>query len=142
VPALLTEALRCGVGRAHCDEVPEFLERVGSQSLSTALNGIMYVREAGTAVNIALGQDAGPRGYEGTAGTRVFEVLANLGTQINQHELDEGLAKAAFAASGILFKYPAAQAQRMVDGFVALEEGRTRNPLALLVGPPKKAAGQ
>ncbi len=142
IPALFTEALRCGVNRAHCDEVPQFLGRVGGQMVSTALNGMIYVREATTAVNIVLDQETGPRGYTGTAGTRVFEVMTQLAQQIHQGELDAGLAKAAFQATGMLFRYPAAQVQRSIDGFIALEEGRTSNPLAVVFGPPPKKAAR
>jgi hypothetical protein len=140
LPAFFTELLRCGVGRARCDEVPQFLERVGGQSLSTALNGILYLREAASSVNLLLGQEAGPRGYAGPAGTRVFEVVSQLVQQIHQGHIDKGLERAAFAVSGFLFRYPAAQVQRSVDGWIALHEGKTHNPAAVLMGPPTKAA--
>lgn len=138
IPALFTETLRCGVGRARCDEVPQFLGRVGGQSLSTALNGVLFLREGVAEVNLLLGQETGARGYAGPAGTRVFEVMNQLATQAAQGHWDKGLERAAFAASGILFRYPAAQVQRSVDGWIALEEGRTHNPAALLMGPPPK----
>jgi hypothetical protein len=136
MPALFTELLRCGVGRARCDEVPQFLGRVGGQSLSTALNGILYVREVVADVNLLLGQDVGPRGYAGPAGTRVFEVISSLVEQVHQGKIDKGLERAAFAVSGLVFKYPAAQVQRSIDGWMALHEGRTHNPAALVMGPP------
>lgn len=139
IPAFFTEMLRCGVGRARCNEVPQFLSRVGGQSLTTALNGILYLREAVAGANLLLGQDVGARGYAGPAGTRVFEVATQLMTQVHQGKIDKGLERAAFAASGLLFRYPAAQLQRSIDGWIALEEGKTHNPAALLFGPPAKA---
>jgi hypothetical protein len=132
IPGIFTELLRCGVGRSHCDQVPQFIERVGAQSVSTALNGILYVRELVADVNLLLGQEVGPRGYAGPAGTRIFEVISQLALQVHQGHIDKGLERAAFAASGLLFRYPAAQVQRTVDGWIALHEGKTHNPAALL----------
>jgi hypothetical protein len=139
LPALFTEALRCGLGRAHCDEVPQFLERVGASSVSTALNGMLYVREGVGIANELMGQESGPRGYAGPAGTRVFQTLTKLGHEIEQGQIDEGLEDALLETSGLFLKYPAMQVQRTIDGFVALEEGRTMNPGVLLVGAPKEA---
>lgn len=140
VPALLTETLRCGVGRANCDDPETFLLKVAGQSLTTGLNGIVWAREAAGAVPILFDWDAGPRGYEGPASSRPFQTLYTLGMQLRQGKIDEGLEKAAFQTAGIIWGFPAAQVQRSVDGFVALEEGRTSNPLALLFGPPPKTA--
>ncbi len=47
-------------------------------------------------------------------------------------------ARAANETAGILLHYPAGQAKRTVEGFVALQDGRTDNPGALLFGPPKE----
>jgi hypothetical protein len=50
--------------------------------------------------------------------------------------VDTGLEEALLETSGLFLKYPAMQVQRTVDGWVALEEGRTMNPGVLLVGAP------
>jgi hypothetical protein len=140
MPAVLVEAMRCGVGRSeNCDDPQAFLAKTAGQALTTALNGIIYVRELAGAANLVLGLEDNARGYGGPASARPFQVATSLAQQIHQGVIDEGLKEAIFAASGILFSYPAAQVQRSVDGWLALEEGRTDNPAALLFGaPPKK----
>jgi hypothetical protein len=138
MPALLTEILRCGVGRATCDDPLTFIEKVGGEILGTALNGVIYVREAASSVKVALNLDPGVRGYEGPAASRPFQILAQLAQQVRQHEVDGALEKAAFAAAGVIWRFPAAQVQRSVDGWIALQEDRTDNPLAVVFGPPPK----
>ena len=76
-------------------------------------------------------------GYSGPAGTRFFADFGKLAKQIEQGEVDEGLFKALNKTSGILFHYPANQIQKTIDGFVALQEGKTKSPTALLTGPPR-----
>jgi hypothetical protein len=134
LPALGTVALSRAFGKSGGDEDdPEaFLKDVGQEILSGALNTMVLVRELGGLV-----QD-GTRGYAGPAGARTIELFYNLGKQIKQGEVDEALAKALNQAAGVLFRYPAGQLQRTVDGWVALESGRTKNPAALLFGAPKK----
>lgn len=136
VPALMTEILRCGVGRAKCDHPATFIGRVAGQSVTTALNGIVFVRELVSAANVAIGTDVGTHGYEGTASTRPMQVAINLAVQLHQGRWDDGAERAGFAAAGMLFNFPALQAERSIDGWVALSEHKTRNPLALLFGPP------
>lgn len=115
------------------DGVAGFLADVGRETVSTALNTIVLVREFGGLV----GEET--RGYAGPAGTRLLQLAYRLATQIKQGELDEALWRAANATAGTLFGFPAAQVQRTIDGWIALEEGRTKNPAALLVGPPRGA---
>lgn len=138
MPAIATEALRCATGKGTCTEWPAFATSVGGQMLGDTMNMMVGVRELGNAAKLAAGLDPGSRGYEGLAGLRPIPLLYKLAQQVSQREADAGLAKAANAAAGILFRYPAAQVQRTVDGWTALEDGRTTNPLALLFGAPPK----
>lgn len=39
--------------------------------------------------------------------------------------------------AGTMLHYPAGQVRRTIEGMVAIMEGRTENPTALIVGPPK-----
>ena len=45
--------------------------------------------------------------------------------------------KALNDTAGIVLHYPANQTRRTLEGMIALMEGTTKNPVALLVGPPK-----
>lgn len=133
MPAMATVALR-GLVRGGGDDDDDwtgYLEDVGRESVSSALNTMMWVRELSQIAS------EGTRGYAGPAGARAVQLIYQLGGQAKQGQLDEALLRAALATGGILFRFPAAQAQRTIDGWVALEEGRTENPLALLFGPPR-----
>jgi len=134
LPALGTIALSRLVGKSggDDDDLEAFLADVGRELLSGALNTMVLVRELGGLV-----QD-GTRGYAGPAGARTIELFYNIGKQVKQGEVDEALVKALNQGAGVLFRYPAGQVQRTVDGWIALEEGRTKNPAALLFGAPPK----
>jgi hypothetical protein len=115
------------------DDWTAWLLDVGQEMAAVALNGVVLFRELG-----GLARD-GVHGYAGPAGTRLVELTYDLGKQVEQGELDDALWKAATKTGGALFRIPAMQIQRSVDGWVALSEGRTRNPMALLVGPNRAA---
>lgn len=140
MPAVATVALAAAAGRSGGkDDDPEWwLTHIAGETLSGALNGLVLIREATAAAQIAMHLDPGVRGYEGPAGTRIFQLLTDLAVQVNQGQPDEALAKAVNNVAGILFRYPALQVQRTVDGWTALEDGRTSNPFALVVGAPRK----
>lgn len=53
-------------------------------------------------------------------------------------EVDESFLRAANKAGGVLLGYPAGQIDKTLRGIEALAEGRTHNPMALVVGPPPK----
>jgi hypothetical protein len=129
-PAAATIALRSLFG--NDDEDEGFFEAVGYEVLATALNTMVLARE----FSGLLGD--GVRGYAGPAGARFIQTIYSLAGQIKQGDADEAALKAANQALGVIFRYPALQVQRTTDGAVALWEGRTRNPFALLVGGPKE----
>jgi hypothetical protein len=132
MPAAGTVILANLTGRGDDDDLGDLFLSIAQESLATALNTMIFVRELGGLVKDDV------RGYAGPAGARILEGLYRLGGQIRQGEADEALAKAANQVAGVIFRYPATQAQKTVDGWVALEEGRTKNPLALLFGAPKE----
>lgn len=131
-PAMATVALANAFGRRDDDDAGEWVSAIGGEMLSTALNTMVYVRELS-----GLASD-GVRGYAGPAGTRTFVTLFRAGQQLKQGEVDEALVKALNQAAGTLFRYPAAQVERTVDGYLALRDGTTHNPAALLFGPPRE----
>lgn len=137
LPAVGTVTLSRLLGKSgggDKDDLEKWLHDVGRETLSSAMNTMVLVRELGGLVQ------EGTRGYAGPAGTRMIELAYNLGKQVKQGEADEALFKAINSAAGVIFRYPAGQVARTVDGWVALQEGRTANPAALLVGAPKRAA--
>jgi ribosomal protein S18 acetylase RimI-like enzyme len=132
-PALATVTLGHLFGKTSAQDTAEdWLKEIGKESLSTALNTMVLVRELGGLVQSTT------RGYAGPAGARTIQLFYDLGREVSQGKADEGLEKALNAVAGVLFRYPAAQVQRTIDGYTALEEGRTTNPGVLLTGPPPK----
>jgi diguanylate cyclase (GGDEF)-like protein len=143
MPALgivaMRQALFGGRGGDDDESWATWIEAAGAEMLSSSLNGIIFVRELSGAAQLALGLDTtGGRGYGGPAGMRAMKLTYDLATQIHQGEADAAAGKAALGMTGFLLKFPSTQIQKTVDGWVALEEGRTSNPVALVVGPPPK----
>jgi hypothetical protein len=117
------------------DDPNDLQKRLASEELSYLLGLMVGLREAGGAV-------MGATGYQGPAGTRFFSELGRLSTQA-QHAVRSGDASANLLkdinnVAGILLHYPAAQLNRTVGGAAAMLEGRTHNPMSLLLGPPPK----
>jgi len=115
------------------EEVAVFLEDMARETASSALNTMVLVRELSPFVKGQTWQ-----GYQGPAGLRIGKEVFSLGNQLLQGEVDEGLWKSLNAVGGILFRYPSNQMQRTIDGWVALQDGTTERPTALLFGPPRK----
>lgn len=109
-----------------------FLKEVGGEALSTALNGIPIVREAAGLFR------EGNRGYSGPASTRMFENVYNLKHQIEQGELDSALLNAALSTAGSLTGIPVQTLKKNAQGLIALIEGETKNPGAVVVGTRKQ----
>lgn len=130
VPALLgfaiKEALR---GSDSGDDEDKLVGKLIREQLNYLLGTIVGLRELGAAVQ-------GFAGYQGPAGTRFFSEIAKFSKQVEQGEVDQALLKSLNNTTGILLHYPAGQVNRMVEGYLAYTEGRTDNPMALLVGPP------
>jgi len=139
MPALFTIALKHASGRGGADDDPlNWFQQVAGEMASSALSGLVYMREAAGAAQIALGLDTTARGYSGPAVFRPVQVAYDVATQVKQGEADKGLWHAVNQGAGYLFAYPATQVQKTVDGAIALYEGRTANPAALIFGPPPK----
>jgi hypothetical protein len=128
IPATLGLFLRIGL---RGDEPDDFWEEVIRENLGYAVGTMVGLREIGGVVQ-------GFQGYEGPAGTRFFSEFGRLIKQIEQGEADEALWRALNKVAGILFHYPAVQVDRTVRGSIALADGDTDRPTAVLTGPPIK----
>ena len=80
----------------------------------------------------------GGRSYSGPTGTRSIADAYKLGAQAWQGELDAGFRRALINTAGSWYGLPAAQINRSWDGFEALDDGKTDNPLALIFGYKEK----
>ncbi len=129
VPTVLAFTLKEALKGGDDDE-EELLKKLAKEQLSYLLGTMVGLREIGAAVT-------GFSGYQGPAGTRFFSEVGKLAKQVQQGEVDMALIKAMNNTAGILFHYPAGAVNRAVEGFIALQEGKTDNPLVILTGPPK-----
>lgn len=132
MPAVMTVGLAHAVGKAKDSE--DMLEGIAKEMLSEALGTMVGFRELQGMVH-------GASDYAGSAGTQFINLVYRLGAQIEQGKLDEGLIKALNAVGGTLLRYPTLQAERIVDGLAALDEGRSKNPAVIIFGAPPKKKG-
>lgn len=130
VPAVVGFAMKEAL-KGGGDDDDKLIEKLIREQLNYLLGTMVGLRELGASIN-------GFYGYEGPAGTRFFSEVAKLGKQVEQGEVDAPLLKRLNNAAGILFHYPAGQVNRTVEGFNAMYEGKTSNPMALLLGAPKE----
>ena len=80
----------------------------------------------------------GGRSYSGPTGTRSIADAYKLGAQAWQGELDAGFRRALINTAGSWYGLPSAQINRSWDGFEALDDDKTDNPLALIFGYKEK----
>jgi len=95
------------------------------------------LREITGAVQYATGTRQFDMAYGGPAGLRFFQELDKLGKQIGQGELDRALSRSVVNVGGVLLHLPSGQINRTVDGVLAISEGKTDNPAAILFGVEK-----
>jgi len=72
--------------------------------------------------------------YRGPAGLRIIPDTMKLGQQIHQGEFDDGFRKALINSAGDFLGLPSAQINRAITGAQAINEGKTANPAALVMG--------
>jgi hypothetical protein len=130
LPALLTTIVSAGL-RGDAEDPEKLAKKIAADQLNYLMGQMIGVREIGSAM-------AGYQGYQGPAGTRFFSEFGKLGKQASQGEVDEALIRSLNQVGGILFQYPATQVDKTFRGIDALRRGKTKNPAAVLFGPPPK----
>lgn len=136
IPALLTTLLKATL-MGDWDDEEKLVKKIIGDQISFAMGTVVGLREAAAGVQAATGTGEG-FGYTGPASVRFFADIFNLGKQINQGEADEAFWKALDNTGGVLFHYPAGQINRTASGIAALMDGRTENPMAIVMGAPRK----
>lgn len=135
IPAALNTLIKAAL---HGDDDPDKLLRTMIADQMNYLFGTMVLlRESGAAVQAASGLNSGGD-YTGPAAVRFFAELAKLAKQVQQGEPDEAFWKSLNSTAGILFHYPAGQLNSTISGLLAILDGKTENPGALLTGAPSK----
>ena len=140
VPSVLASLLKDALmpSGAGDDDWETIARKLASEQISYLMGLMVGLREATGAVQYITGTKMFDTAYGGPAGLRFFQELDKLGKQIGQGELDRALARSLVNVGGIALHLPSAQINRTVDGVIALSEGKTENPLAVLFGYQKQ----
>jgi hypothetical protein len=112
----------------------DLAEKLIADQMSYLMGMFVGLREfTGVAQTIA-GVQQYNVGYSGPAGLRFIGDTAKLGQQISQGDVDRPLLRAVVNVASVGFHLPGAQINRTIDGIIAINEGDTQNPAALLFG--------
>jgi len=129
VPSVLATTMKAAM---KGDDDPEkLLDAIWREQLNYLFGTMVGLRDMASFIN-AKG------GYSGPAGQRFFSEFAKLGQHIDKGEYGTAFWKAANNVAGIVFHYPSGAVQRLVTGAEAIADGKTANPMAVIVGPPSK----
>jgi hypothetical protein len=138
IPALLGTLLKNLLTDGDWDDEEKLAKKLVNDQIGYLMGMMVGLRDVAGAAQAVTGTSEFNMGYGGPAGARFLGELYKAAQQANQGEADAPLFKALNNIGGILLMYPATQINRTVEGAIALQEGRTKNPLALIAGPPPK----
>ncbi len=133
VPAVLGSLLKQLISSDDEDE-DEMARRLIGEQISYLMGSFVGLREVTGALQYATGTKVIPTTYGGPAGLRLISELEKFGKQVAQGELDAALFRSAAQVVGIAMHWPTGQIAKTVEGAVALIEGQTDNPAALISG--------
>lgn len=134
IPALFGTLIKA----AMTGDDDDLLKKAANDQLSYALSTMVGLRETTGAIQKALGVNQFDLPYGGPAGLRFFQEIDKLGQQAGQGDLDRAFFRSALNVAGIVLHLPSTQINRTIDGLVALADGKTQNPAAIIAGAPKK----
>lgn len=136
LPAVLGTLLKAAVSPDEEDE-EALAKKLVADQISFLLGLMVGVRELTVGTQALAGVEQFGGAYAGPAGVRFFNEFAKFGKQAGQGELDEALFRSGANLFGIVLHLPTGQAVKTVEGTVAILEGDTQDPRALLTGPPR-----
>ena len=136
VPAIIDTLLGTMLTLGDDDDDDETLgQKLVEGQIGYLMGLTVLTREASGAAKALFGVDKGS--YKGPTAFRFFDDLHKAAKQIGQGEMDEAMLTSIINLSGD-FGLPSAQINRTLKGIIALEEGKTDNPLAVAVGYKEK----
>src|SRR5262247_2179094 len=130
MPAAAIYAIRAMLRPGEADDDDAVAWAIAMESLSLLFGTMVGLRELSSSVQ-------GYAGYDGPAGANAFAAMGRLVRQVQQGEVDPALWKALADVGGPILHFPVNQTVRTMQGIMALAEGTTRNPVAVVSGPPK-----
>lgn len=131
MPSTLSTLLYLSLKGDLPEDGEEWAKTLAQANASYLLGNMIGLRELGGAVS-------GFNGYEGPAGARFFSDATKLIKNAQDGEMDEQTWRALNKTAGILFQYPSGQLDRTWRGLNAWLDGETKNPMAVIMGPPQK----
>jgi hypothetical protein len=131
LPALLKDAMTPG---GSGDDWKALMRKLLGEQLSYLMGMMVVSREFAEAGKTVTGTTDHPRDYSGPAGVRMVADAGTFAKQLYQGELDDAFRKAAINLAGDLAGLPSAQLNRSITGTKALLDGKTNNPMAVLMG--------
>ena len=131
--AILKDAMTPGDSGDY-DDWKKLMRKLLGEQLSYLLGLMVITREFGEAGKNMVGASDHPRDYAGPAGVRMISDSYQFAKQASQGEFDDQFRKAAVNLLGDVAGIPSAQVNRTITGAKALKEGKTSNPMALLMG--------
>lgn len=137
IPCALVTLVKAAL-QADTDDEDELVKKLAADQISYLLGTMVGLREITAAMQKLAGVEQFKSSYGGPAGLRMFQEVDKLSTQMAQGEVDAALLKAINNTAGNLLHYPSGQINRTAGGTAALIEGKTDNPMAVLLGPPPK----
>lgn len=136
-PAVLGVALKDALTTGDSgdwDDGEKLARKLLGEQLSYLMGLMFGIRELGGVVKAVVAGEKFGTDYTGPAGIRMLNDLAKLTKETSQGDADDGLRKAVINVAGDLFRLPSAQINRTITGAQAINEGKTKNPAALLTG--------
>lgn len=138
LPAALGALIRSAISGDDDWAEPENLARAyANEQLSFVMSPLVGLREFTPAAQKLFGTSDYNFGYSGPASLRFYNEGDRFAQQLGQGELDKALLRAGINFGGIMLHLPSAQTNRTIDGMIAIMDGETYNPAALVFGPPK-----
>lgn len=136
-PAVLGVALKDALtpgDSGEWDDGEKIARRLLAEQLGYLFGLIFGVREVGGFIKANVAGEKFGTDYTGPAGVRMIQDLSKFTKEASQGEADNGLRKAIVNLAGSLMRLPSAQINRTITGAQAINEGKTKNPAALLTG--------
>ena len=135
VPAIIDTLLGTMLTLGDDDDDETLGQKLVEGQIGYLMGLTVLTREASGAAKALFDVDKGS--YKGPTAFRFFDDLHKAAKQIGQGDMDEAMLTSIINLSGD-FGLPSAQINRSIKGIKALQEGKTDNPLALIVGYKEK----
>jgi len=136
MPAMLGTLLKDALtpGDSGDDDWKKLSRKLIGEQIAYLMGLMVVSREFAEAAKTITGTTDHPRDYSGPSGVRMVADTYTFAKQAARLEFDDSFRKAAVNMLGDVAGIPSAQVNRTITGAKALKDGKTNNPMALLMG--------